>query len=134
MSVLRSMLFIPGDSEKKLGNGDQAGADALIIDLEDSVLPDNKPRARGLTVEYLKARPKNGRRSEAVGNRNCRGAVQLGRLLISATSAARGADLGLRGFGNRARRQHQSRCVGRMGIYLPSGAVAHADGRAGCGS
>jgi citrate lyase subunit beta/citryl-CoA lyase len=64
MSVLRSMLFIPGDSEKKLGNGDQAGADALIIDLEDSVLPDNKPRARGLTVEYLKARPKKGRRSE----------------------------------------------------------------------
>ena len=61
MSVLRSLLFIPGDSEKKLGNGDRSGADALILDLEDSVLPENKVRARGLTVEYLKARPKNGR-------------------------------------------------------------------------
>jgi len=45
MSVLRSLLFIPGDSEKKLGNGDRAGADALILDLEDSVLPE-KRRAR----------------------------------------------------------------------------------------
>ena len=61
MSVLRSLLFIPGDSEKKLGNGDRSGADALIVDLEDSVLPENKARARGLTVEYLKARPKSGR-------------------------------------------------------------------------
>ncbi len=64
MNVLRSLLFIPGDSEKKLGNGDRAGADALILDLEDSVLPDNKPRARGLTVEYLKARPKSARRGQ----------------------------------------------------------------------
>jgi citrate lyase subunit beta/citryl-CoA lyase len=64
MSVLRSLLFIPGDSEKKLGNGDRAGADALILDLEDSVLPQNKAHARGLTVEYLKARPKIGRSAE----------------------------------------------------------------------
>ena len=64
MSVLRSLLFIPGDSEKKLGNGDRAGADALVLDLEDSVLPENKARARGLTVEYLKARPTRTRRSQ----------------------------------------------------------------------
>jgi citrate lyase subunit beta/citryl-CoA lyase len=64
MNVLRSLLFIPGDSEKKLGNGDRAGADALILDLEDSVLPENKARARGLTVEYLKATPKIGRGSQ----------------------------------------------------------------------
>lgn len=64
MNVLRSLLFIPGDSEKKLGNGDRAGADALILDLEDSVLPENKARARGLTAEYLKARPKIGRRAQ----------------------------------------------------------------------
>jgi citrate lyase subunit beta/citryl-CoA lyase len=55
------MLFIPGDSEKKLGNGDRSGADALIIDLEDSVLPQHKMRARGLAAEYLKARSKAGR-------------------------------------------------------------------------
>lgn len=64
MSVLRSMLFIPGDSEKKLGNGDRAGADALILDLEDSVLPQHKMRARGLAAEYLRARSKAGRRPE----------------------------------------------------------------------
>jgi citrate lyase subunit beta/citryl-CoA lyase len=64
MNVLRSLLFIPGDSEKKLGNGDRAGADALVLDLEDSVLPENKSRARGLTAEYLKARPRADRRAE----------------------------------------------------------------------
>jgi citrate lyase subunit beta / citryl-CoA lyase len=64
VTVLRSLLFIPGDSEKKLGNGDRAGADALILDLEDSVLPANKPRARGLTADYLKGRPKGARGSE----------------------------------------------------------------------
>jgi citrate lyase subunit beta/citryl-CoA lyase len=64
MSVLRSLLFIPGDSEKKLGKGDEAGADALVLDLEDSVLPANKARARGLTVEYLKGRKKETRRSQ----------------------------------------------------------------------
>ena len=64
MTVLRSLLFIPGDSEKKLGKGDRAGADALILDLEDSVLPQNKTRAREMTVEYLKARPKAGRRAQ----------------------------------------------------------------------
>lgn len=64
MSVLRSLLFIPGDSEKKLGKGDEAGADALVLDLEDSVLPANKARARGLTAEYLKGRKKDARRSQ----------------------------------------------------------------------
>ena len=64
MNVLRSLLFIPGDSEKKLGNGDRAGADALVLDLEDSVLPDNKARARGLAAEYLRGRPPGARPSE----------------------------------------------------------------------
>ncbi len=32
---LRSWLFIPGDSDKKLAKADGAGADALILDLED---------------------------------------------------------------------------------------------------
>ena len=43
---IRSFLFIPGDSEKKLGKADSTGADALILDLEDSVAPPNKARAR----------------------------------------------------------------------------------------
>jgi len=58
---LRSLLFVPGDSERKLAKGDASGADALIIDLEDAVAPENKARARGLTAEYLSARPRGAR-------------------------------------------------------------------------
>ena len=43
---LRSMLFVPGDSERKFAKGANAGADALILDLEDSVAPSEKARAR----------------------------------------------------------------------------------------
>jgi citrate lyase subunit beta / citryl-CoA lyase len=46
---LRSMLFIPGDSEKKLGKVDNCGADAVILDLEDAVAPENKQNARSIT-------------------------------------------------------------------------------------
>lgn len=58
---LRSMLFIPGDSEKKLGKVDGCGADAVIIDLEDAVAPANKALARQMTADFLKARPKIAR-------------------------------------------------------------------------
>lgn len=53
---MRSMLFVPGDSEKKLAKGVESGADAIIADLEDSVAADRKPEARRITLEYLKAR------------------------------------------------------------------------------
>lgn len=49
----RSWLFIPGDSEKKLGKIADCGADAVIIDLEDSVGAANKNTARATTVSYL---------------------------------------------------------------------------------
>jgi citrate lyase subunit beta / citryl-CoA lyase len=64
MKIIRSFLFIPGDSEKKLGKADGAGADALILDLEDSVAPANKPRARELVPDFLRARPRAARTSE----------------------------------------------------------------------
>jgi citrate lyase subunit beta/citryl-CoA lyase len=50
------MLFVPGDSERKLAKGDASGADALILDLEDAVVADRRPFARGLVREYLSAR------------------------------------------------------------------------------
>jgi citrate lyase subunit beta/citryl-CoA lyase len=50
---MRSLLFVPGDSERKLEKAFAAGADALIIDLEDSVAAANKPGARALTREYV---------------------------------------------------------------------------------
>ncbi len=49
----RSWLFIPGDSEKKLGKVADCGADAVIIDLEDSVAPSNKVRAREIAAAFL---------------------------------------------------------------------------------
>ncbi|MET0605807.1 MAG: CoA ester lyase [Beijerinckiaceae bacterium] len=50
---MRSLLFVPGDSEKKLARGLDSGADALIIDLEDSVAIGNKPMARTLTHNFI---------------------------------------------------------------------------------
>lgn len=59
---LRSMLFIPGDSEKKLGKVDACGADAVILDLEDAVAPENKPLARQLVPAFMNERPRGSRR------------------------------------------------------------------------
>lgn len=58
----RSWLFIPGDSDKKLGKADASTADALILDLEDSVSPENKPLARGKVLAHLSDRPRTGRK------------------------------------------------------------------------
>jgi citrate lyase subunit beta/citryl-CoA lyase len=52
---MRSLLFIPGDDEKKLGKGVASGADALILDLEDSVSAARKSAARTITQQYLVA-------------------------------------------------------------------------------
>ncbi len=51
---LRSLLFVPGDSEAKLAGATRHGADALILDLEDSVAPARKSAARGLVADYLR--------------------------------------------------------------------------------
>jgi citrate lyase subunit beta / citryl-CoA lyase len=59
---LRSMLFIPGDSEKKLGKVDACGADAVILDLEDSVAPENKLLARQLVPAFMMERPRGKRK------------------------------------------------------------------------
>lgn len=52
---LRSLLFVPGDSEKKLQKARDSGADALVLDLEDSVASGRKGVARGLVADYLRA-------------------------------------------------------------------------------
>ncbi|WP_186421048.1 CoA ester lyase [Bosea sp. CS1GBMeth4] len=50
---MRSLLFVPGDNRKKLQKGLESGADALILDLEDSVALDAKPAARALARDFL---------------------------------------------------------------------------------
>ena len=52
---VRSWLFVPGDSEKKLGKAAATGADALILDLEDSVAASNKAAARAMVGSWLGA-------------------------------------------------------------------------------
>lgn len=51
---MRSLLFVPADSAKKLAKGLGSGADALIVDLEDSVAPERKAAARQLAFAFLK--------------------------------------------------------------------------------
>ena len=47
---LRSLLFVPGDSERKLARARACGADVLILDLEDAVAPAMKAQARTLVA------------------------------------------------------------------------------------
>jgi citrate lyase subunit beta/citryl-CoA lyase len=50
---MRSLLFVPGDSERKLAKGETAGADALVLDLEDAVSADRIEIARAMVRDYL---------------------------------------------------------------------------------
>jgi len=59
--ILRSWLFVPGDSERKLEKGRDNPADALILDLEDSVAKDRQQVARDMVCAYLKSRPDRSR-------------------------------------------------------------------------
>jgi citrate lyase subunit beta / citryl-CoA lyase len=52
---MRSLLFVPGDSARKLEKALASGSDALIVDLEDSVDVGAKDEARRITAEFLKA-------------------------------------------------------------------------------
>jgi citrate lyase subunit beta/citryl-CoA lyase len=59
---MRSLLFVPADSPRKLEKGMASGADALIVDLEDSVALDAKPGARESAAAFLReARAQSGR-------------------------------------------------------------------------
>lgn len=58
---MRSLLFVPADSERKLAKGLACGADALILDLEDSIAPQEKQKARESAVAFVAAhRGKSG--------------------------------------------------------------------------
>ena len=57
---MRSWLFAPGDSEKKMGKAAGTAADIVIIDLEDSVVPERKEIARDLVRDFLESQS-NGR-------------------------------------------------------------------------
>lgn len=51
---MRSWLFVPADDERKLEKGLAGPADALLVDLEDSVAPERKARAREIAAAFLR--------------------------------------------------------------------------------
>lgn len=53
--AIRSWLFVPGDSERKLVKAAESSADAIIVDLEDAVALEGKPVARSMAAEWLGA-------------------------------------------------------------------------------
>lgn len=56
---LRSLLFVPGDSEAKIAKSSGIAADVLIFDLEDSVAAARRPEARKLVLAHLEANRAN---------------------------------------------------------------------------
>jgi len=64
--VIRSYLFVPADSDRKLAKGSESDADALILDLEDSVAADRKAGARQTALAYLKQHAGAGNRPQLV--------------------------------------------------------------------
>ena len=50
----RSLLFVPGDRPERMTKAAGCGADALILDLEDSVAPAAKPAARAAVAGFLR--------------------------------------------------------------------------------
>ena len=54
---LRSLLFVPADRPERFAKAAASGADALILDLEDSVAPERKAEARVAVASYLSALP-----------------------------------------------------------------------------
>ena len=52
---MRSWLFAPGDSEKKMMKAVESNADIALLDLEDAVAVENKPMARQMVQDLLRA-------------------------------------------------------------------------------
>jgi len=91
----RSYLFVPADSERKMKKAADVGADALILDLEDSVPPDSRPAARELSRDYLVDRQRVWVRINPIGSEDA--AADLEAVMPSAPTGivlpkSRGAD------------------------------------------
>jgi citrate lyase subunit beta/citryl-CoA lyase len=56
----RSLLFVPGAEQRKLDRSREAAADLLVFDLEDSVVPDHKTRAREQVADHIRSAESSG--------------------------------------------------------------------------
>ena len=61
MRIIRSWLFVPGDSDRKLEKGRMINADALILDLEDAVADDRQQIARDKISAFLQQNSERSR-------------------------------------------------------------------------
>jgi citrate lyase subunit beta/citryl-CoA lyase len=59
---MRSLLFVPADGGRKLDKAMASGADAVIVDLEDSIALPNKAAARKSAADFVKNAAKAGKR------------------------------------------------------------------------
>jgi citrate lyase subunit beta/citryl-CoA lyase len=85
----RSLLFVPGGDPRKLERAAGAGADTLLLDLEDAVAPDHKERARSEVARWLESRPQGG--SEAAVRINPAGTPWFEEDLAAVAGAGAGA-------------------------------------------
>jgi citrate lyase subunit beta/citryl-CoA lyase len=58
--MIRSMLYVPASSQRFIAKAHERGADAIILDLEDSVAPNEKEKARAGLGEAVSAVSRNG--------------------------------------------------------------------------
>ncbi len=114
---LRSMLFIPGDSEKKISKVAACGADAVIFDLEDAVAPKNKPKARALIPAYMAQTPR--------GKRPCQYWVRVNPFDTGLTLADLAAIVPSAPDGIIQPKTDSPDCIRRLSYYLDALEAAH---------
>ena len=56
---MRSLLFVPGDRPERFAKAQSAGADAVIVDLEDAVTATTRPQARTNAARFLREGDRN---------------------------------------------------------------------------
>jgi citrate lyase subunit beta/citryl-CoA lyase len=74
--VWRSILYVPGNVPKFIDRAHERGADCVLVDLEDSVQPAQKPEARAMLPETMKKVARGGADVAVRINRPMRLAVQ----------------------------------------------------------
>jgi len=58
--IMRSLLFVPSIVERFVQRAPKAGADVICLDLEDSIPPAEKARARAMAAEAIDTMPRTG--------------------------------------------------------------------------
>ena len=58
--VWRSILYVPGNVSKFIDKAHERGADCVLVDLEDSVPPAQKPEARAMLPDTMKKVARGG--------------------------------------------------------------------------